>query len=310
MKSVLAILMLVLVVGVCESVSADVIMDSSVPVFPVPGEQDTVPYSFENPDVYEKGKLEIWFGKVNVCDSFVLRCNGETMLIDGGNIGNGKAAVAFLEALGVHHVNYIYNTHHHDDHLEMQIALVSYGKLTADTFLTPYERGFNVKLQRRMEAAVDAQGIEYRVVHDGDTLMLGGKDGALFQFFRWNGSTDPNYSSLFCKITYGDRTALFMADVTGKAQKALAEERPDIPWKSDILKAGHHGYSEQDPRLMKLIDPEFCVITNSRAAKADEQMERLGIPYVLTGNGPVYFWTDGRENWYYNRIPTPNYRSK
>lgn len=284
--------------------AADVIMDTSVPVYPVPGAQNSAPFSFEDPEVYEEGKLEIWFGKVNVCDAFILRCNGETMMIDGGDIGHGKATVAFLRALGVHHVNYLYNTHHHDDHIDMQTALISYGQLTADTFLTPYERGFNVYRQRKMEAAVDAKGVEYRVVHDGDTLRLGGENGALFQFYRWDGSTDPNYSSLFCKITYGERTALLMADVIGKAQKALARDRTDIPWKSDILKAGHHGYSEQDSLLMKLIDPEFCVITNSRNAKADDQMKELGIPFALTGDGTVYFWTDGKENWYYNRIPT------
>ena len=305
LKSIIVFLALVLVLVLSVPVSADVIKDDTLSVYPVEGGAENAPLSFEDPDVFEEGKLEIWFGKVNVCDAMVIRCNGETMMIDGGNKMNREATRAFLKALGVHHVNYLFNTHHHEDHLEAQILLVSTGELTADTFLTPYERGYRAKLQQQIEKAVDAKGIEYRTLHDGDTLKLGGEDGALFQFYRWNGSTNPNYSSMFCKVTYHDRSILLLADVTGLAQEVLVAERTDIDWKSDIMKAGHHGYSKQDSNLMQLIQPEFCVITNSYVAKAINQMESLGIPYTLTANGPVYFWTDGGENWYYNRIPTP-----
>ena len=38
--------------------------------------------------------------------------------------------------------------------------------------------------------------------------------------------------------------------------------------KCDILKAGHHGYTQQDPDLLTMISPELCVIPNSRTGAA------------------------------------------
>ena len=248
--------------------------------------------------------LEIWFAKVSVCDCFAVRCNGKTMLIDGGNRQNGGATRGFLDALGFHRADYIYNTHHHDDHLEMQCSLVRRGEFWAPVFLTPYERDYPVEAQLEMQAAVDAAGIEYRTVRDGDVLDLG---GATVEFHRWLGSTDPNYTSLFAKITYGRRSVWLMADVTGYAQKVLGEERTDIDWDADVLKAGHHGYAEQDFRLLTMMSPELCIITNSLSSgdKCIRQMKRNGIPYLMTNLGTVYMRTDGGDCWYYQQDSTP-----
>ncbi len=248
--------------------------------------------------------LEIWFGKVNVCDCIAVRCEGKTMLIDGGNKPNGGATRGFLNGLHFHRADYIYNTHHHDDHIDMEAALVSRGEFWATTFLTPYERDHPVQRQLAMQQAVDDAGIEYRMVRDGDTLSLG---GATFEFHRWTGSTDPNYSSLFAKVTYKNRSIWLMADVTGLAQQHLAEERKDIDWKADVFKLGHHGYSEQDIHLLRMVDPELCVITNtvSGAKVSIKQLKRNGYPYLLTNFGTIYLYTDGGDHWYYQQDSTP-----
>ena len=221
------------------------------------------------------------------------------MLVDGGAKVASSATYALLDGLGITRVNYLFNTHHHDDHLQMQTIMVSKGRLTADVFLTPYERGYNVQAQRDAEAAMDAAGIEYRVLHDGDSMRLGGENGALLQFYRWLGNTNANYSSMICKITYGDRSAFLMADAISKGQQGLAE-RDDIDWKTDILKAGHHGYTTQEKSLLDRMDPEVCIITNSRLGgqKTGKQMERLGIPHYFTNLGTLYLHTDGEEYWY------------
>ena len=261
------------------------------------------PLSFSHTE--SKPELEIWFGRVSCCDAFVLRCNGETMLIDGGARSTAKASLDFINKLGLTEVDYIFNTHHDDDHLEMQYYLVTHG-FKAKVFLTPYGHNYPNNLQRLMEAAVYNAGIEYRTIGDGNQMHLGGEDGALIEFFRWGGSTNPNFSSVMCKITYGKRTCFLMADVISAAQKALAVERPDIPWKSDILKVGHHGYTVQDKDLLKMISPELCIIPNSPmgGSKTVEQCKRLGYPYLITNLGTVYLHTDGGDCWYYYQDKT------
>lgn len=296
---------------------AQVIFDENAPVFPTRLEDGSfdpaAPAPFFIPALApggqkktdarrDDGLFEIWFGRVNVCDAFILRCNGETMLVDGGTFSTGKAMKYFLDSLGVRGVDYVFNTHHHDDHLGMQKYLLSHG-FYAGEFLTPYERNYPVADQREMERVVDDARIPYHVVHDGDTMRLGGPNGALLQFFRWSGSTNANYASVMCRITYKERSIFLMADVIAKAQKQLAVERSDIPWKSDILKAGHHGYSKQESALLRMIDPAFCVITNSRLGgdATYSQMQKLNIPVALTTQGAIYLHTDGGEDWHYTQ---------
>ncbi len=280
------------------SLSARALVTRDDTMKPLPDADDpAAPQPFSDPTPQDR--LEIWFGRVGVCDAFVIRCNGETMMVDGGNMFYVRHANLFINTIGLTAVDYLFNTHHHDDHIEAMESLVRRDLIKAKVFLTPYPRGFNNSYQKKMEATVDKKGIEYRQLSDGDTLYLGGEDGALFQFFRWDGSTDPNASSMFCKITYKGSSALLMADVIGIAQKTLAATRPDIPWKSDILKAGHHGYTPQDPALLAMISPELCVIPNSRAG-ADacvRQMISSGIPWLVTNGGTIYAVTEGGADW-------------
>ena len=106
---------------------ADVVRDDQLSAFPVKNADGTWaenrPIPFDAEETRE-GMLEIWFGRVSVCDCFILRCNGETMMIDGGMIQHSAGTLYLLENLGITGVNYLFNTHHHDDHLEMQEYLL------------------------------------------------------------------------------------------------------------------------------------------------------------------------------------------
>lgn len=289
----------------CGSVAAEVIFDEELSAFPVRnadgGWAENGPIPFNEEDMGE-GLLEVWFGRVSVCDCIIVRCNGETMMIDGGMIQNSKSSLLLLETLGIDGVDYLFNTHHHDDHLEMQEYLLRKKGFNAGVFFTPYERGHRVERQQKMEKTVDSRGIPFHTLHHGDTMMLGGENGAQITFYRWLGNTNANYSSMMCRIVYGERSMYLMADVTGLAQKELGLHYLDeIPWDSDIFKVGHHGYAKQDTNLLEAISPELCVITNSKqgAEQAVKQFDRLGLKYVNTPLGTVYARTDGGENWYY-----------
>lgn len=290
----------------CTGALAEVRFDETLSAFPVKTEDGWAefgPVPFDEEEQRE-GLLEIWFGRVNVCDCFVLRLNGETMMIDGGTVSHRGATQLLLDKLGITKVDILFNTHHHDDHLEAQEYLLRKEFLDADLFITPYDRGHNVDRQKKMEATVDKRGIPFQTMRHGDSLMFGGEDGALVQFFRWMGSTDANYSSLMCKVTYKERSIYFMADVTGKAQKMLAQESLDtIPWDADIFKVGHHGYAKQDPTLLEAISPDLCIVTNSKqgAEQCMKQLDKAGLKYVNTPSGTIYARTDGGEEWVYTQ---------
>ncbi len=300
MKKLSLLLVVFCMVFQC-SAYGEVLHDKNMRIYPDKNNPSAQPHVFNGQDKHDL--LEIWYVSVSVCDSFIVRCKGETMFIDGGYIKFGKRAkIEIREKMGVEKVRYMFNTHHHADHSDVQRAFLRTGFM-ADTFLTPYERDFNVTNHKVLQSEVDKRNIEYVTVKDGDVLYLGGEDGAKLEFFRWDGSTNANYSSMMLKITYKERSAFFMADVIGKAQTALFEERKDIPWKSDIFKVGHHGYSRQEQGLLQLIDPEICVMTNGRKSgeATYNQIRKLKMPLLMTTVGIIYFSTDGGADWTYNQ---------
>lgn len=307
MKGTRFFLLMLLCLLLMGTANADVLFDETLSAFPVEkaggGYEAFGPLPFDGEDQGE-GLLEIWFGRVSVCDCFVVRCNGETMMIDGGTTSHSEATRLLLDKLHITGVDYLFNTHSHDDHLQAQEYLVRKLGFNAGVFLSPYEVGTGDKLMKKMWATVENRQIPVRTLAHGDTLMLGGEEGALVQFFRWTGSTNLNETSMMCKITYKDRSVYLMADVIGKGQKALVREYMDeIPFDADIFKLGHHGYNRQETEILDAISPELCVVTNSAAGakQAIDQLKGRQMEYRITNAGTIYARTDGGENWYYTQ---------
>lgn len=285
------------------SASAEIVHEENLSAFPYQLEDgawsENAPRPFIDGEMGE-GLLEIWFGRVNVYDCMIVRCNGEVMMIDGGTAGNFALTRNFLAQLGVERVDYMFNTHHHDDHLDAQIRLMRSG-FPVGRFLTPYERNYPVEAQQIAEQTVDKAGIPYCTIRHGETMMLGGENGAQITFYRWLENTNANFSSTMCRIVYGGRSAYFMADVCGDAQQSLGQNYLDvIPWDSDIYKVGHHGYKKQDENILRAVSPELCIITNSVVAAEEciRQFDRLDLDWRITNKGTVYLRTDGGDSWH------------
>lgn len=63
------------------------------------------------------GELHVWFLDVGQADSSLLVCDGQAMLIDGGNVDDASYVVASLEQYGVTSLDYVINTHCDEDHV-------------------------------------------------------------------------------------------------------------------------------------------------------------------------------------------------
>ena len=53
------------------------------------------------------GELHVWFLDVGQADSSLLVCDGQAMLIDGGNVDDASYVVASLEQYGVTSLDYV-----------------------------------------------------------------------------------------------------------------------------------------------------------------------------------------------------------
>ena len=88
-------------------------------------------------------------------DVFILECGGKVMLLDGGAQKHWTKYRDFLREHNMTHVDILFNTHPHDDHLDGQIHMLSSGRLTADVFISPFQKDYNNEYQKKMVALLE-----------------------------------------------------------------------------------------------------------------------------------------------------------
>ncbi len=245
------------------------------------------------------------------CDAFVLECDGETMLLDGGK--NESYLIPFLEEHNMLHPDMIFNSHPHDDHIDAVYNAIRNGRLTTDVFISPFRENYYDAadtFQRRTVKVLAEKGIPYRQILNGEELALG---GARMKVYRYDGDTKkPNGGSITINdmsavlwVRFGDAAILLTADIGGTIQQMLARDYGKEGLKSDILKAPHHGKNAVNGDLLKAVDPKLTILTGKVARTEDcrKQMESNGIEWKRTSYGPITMETDGRD-WYVNQEDT------
>ncbi len=262
-------------------------------------------------DWEERDLLRIWALYALDCDSFVVECGGETMLIDGGNKPKEADLTAFLEEHGWQHLNMIFSTHPHDDHIEAQYNALMHDKITADVFLSPFAEDYKandrLEFQRKTVKVLNEKGIPFRQVSTGDELTLGSAKMVVYRYGKetkkpGGGSMTINDMSAVLWIHFGDSTILLTADIGGTIQKMLAQEFGAEGLKSDILKAPHHGKNAVNAELLKTVDPELVIITGkvTRTETCVNQIKKYGKEWKRTSYGTILMETDGKD-WYVNQ---------
>ena len=61
--------------------------------------------------------LSVHYIDVGQADSILLLCDGQSMLIDGGNVEDSSLVVSYLQDQGITTLDYVVNTHAHEDHV-------------------------------------------------------------------------------------------------------------------------------------------------------------------------------------------------
>ncbi|QTE67307.1 hypothetical protein JNO48_08820 [Clostridiales bacterium] len=239
-------------------------------------------------------------------DAFILQCGGESMIIDGGSKKYWKTMMDYLESLGLSHVNILFNTHPHDDHLEAQIQMVKSGRLTADRFVSPffidYGVGYDkVKYQREMVKVLEDKGIPFVQILPDEELTLG---GARMVLYRYPDGKDANQLSGVLWLHYGDATILLPGDLTGDGERWLVNHYGAEGLKSDILKSPHHGIVRMVPEFLEAVDPALTVITNRRDSNQKAQLDARKYANIWTSMGKVFMETDGKD-WYVTQVKNP-----
>ena len=247
-------------------------------------------------DIPENSNFEVHFIDVGQADSALIECDGETMMIDGGNVADSNVVAAYLKKEDVTELNYVVCSHAHEDHIGGLSGALSVTK--ADNIYAP-KTETNTKAYKNFKKKAEEQNVEIKHPNVGDEIQLGSSTVEFLGPVDENGK-DLNSTSIVLKITYGNTSFLFTGDAESDEEEEILNSGADL--KSTVLKVGHHGSrtSTSYPFLREVM-PQYAVISvekgNSYGHPNEETLSKLsdaGVEVYRTDeSGAIVMTSDG-----------------
>ena len=247
-------------------------------------------------DIPENSNFEVHFIDVGQAESALIECDGETMMIDGGNVADSNVVAAYLKKEDVTELNYVVCSHAHEDHVGGLSGALSVTK--ADNIYAP-KTETNTKAYKNFKKKAEEQNVEIKHPNIGDEIQLGSSTVEFLGPVDENGK-DLNSTSIVLKITYGNTSFLFTGDAESDEEEEILNSGADL--KSTVLKVGHHGSrtSTSYPFLREVM-PQYAVISvekgNSYGHPNEETLSKLsdaGVEVYRTDeSGDIVMTSDG-----------------
>ena len=241
--------------------------------------------------------LTVHYIDVGQADCILLECDGQFLLIDGGNREDGQLVVSYLEQQGVEELTAVVCTHAHEDHvggLPSVLAVYPTAAVYAPT------KTYASKVFDDFVYYTDQQRLEITIPAPGDTLTLG--SAGLTVLGPVKSYAETNDTSIVLKAEYGEISFLFTGDMEIAAENDMLDYGMDV--RADVLKVGHHGSDTSTGyRFLYEVDPDYGVISvgegNTYGHPNEEPLSRLkqaGVTLLRTDKlGTIVAKTDGVE---------------
>ena len=244
--------------------------------------------------------MTVHFIDVGQADCALVECDGEFMIIDGGNVGDGQMVVSYLKQMGVETLEAVVCSHAHEDHVGGLPAVLSV--FDAETVYAPVT-GYDTKVFRDFVSKTEANAGKITVPAPGDQFHLGSATCTVLGPVKEY--EDPNHTSIVLKVSYGDSDFLFTGDSeVGPENDMIDYWGQNFNWEMEVLKVGHHGSDTSSGyRFVYEVSPTYGVISvgedNDYGHPHEEPLSRLkdaGLLIFRTDYlGHVIARTDGKE---------------
>ena len=240
--------------------------------------------------------LTVHYLDVGQADCILLQCDGANMLIDGGNVEDSDLVVAYLLDQDVTYLDYVVNTHAHEDHvggLPGVLAVFETGSVWCPV------KEYSSKCFRDFLHYADQQNLELVCPEPGSTYDLGSAVVTVLGPVR--DDYDTNNSSIVLRVDYGATSFLFTGDAEIQAEDDILNAGYDVS--ATVLKVGHHGSETSSGyRWLRAASPAYAVIQvgtdNSYGHPHEAAMSRLrdaeAEVYRTDFQGHIVCYSDGR----------------
>ena len=267
----------------------------SIPSFgglPDPLRQDT-------PTTLAEGSVEVHFIDVGQGESILILAPEKTVLIDGGDNGQGPTVLRYLSARGVRSIDILIATHPHADHIgglidvvqQLPISTVIMPEVPDD--LVPTTRTYTNFLMALLESGLSITPAVAGEVHD-----LGG-GAALTILAPVRDYSRLNDMSVVSRLEFGEISFLFTGDIEIAAEHDLATAGGI---RSDVLNLAHHGSRTSTTQIfLDAVNPSIAVIAcgldnphGHPHRTVMERLEAMDIHILRTDfDGSIVIVTDG-----------------
>ncbi|WP_171650860.1 ComEC/Rec2 family competence protein [Paenibacillus foliorum] len=258
-----------------------------------------------------KGQLTIRYfhlaGKDLTGDSFLITTpDGKTMLVDAGLPEVGQQVVDYLNKLGIDTLDIALNTHPHIDHIG-GFATVAKEKQINTFYMVnlPYTKS---SAYNNAIAPLDAKQVPKKTLEEGDVFQLGNDvrfevlsppKGELPDSVKTFSAQEINDYSMVLRMTYGDRTFLFTADIYKHRETELTSSKWKEKLKSDMMDIPHHGSetTSSSEAFLQAVSPQIVIMSqnNFQSPNLKERLEKKGVKVYSTGlHGNILLHSDGK----------------
>ena len=241
--------------------------------------------------------LHIYFLDVGQGDAAIILCDGEAMMIDGGDSKHSSFIYSFLRnKLELEEIKIMVASHPHADHAGGLAAALN--ACSVGVLYTPVNE-YNTKTWHSVIKYAEAQGTPILIPEPGEQLVLGDATVDILGPIWY--SSNMNDLSLIIKITYGSTSFLFTGDAEWDEEHDLIEAGIDMS--ADVLKVAHHGSDSSTSYVfLREVAPTYAVISVSKESQYghphSETLSRLAdagvIVYRTDLQGTIECVSDGK----------------
>ena len=245
--------------------------------------------------VSEGDSMKVVFFEIGKADAFLIYNSGATILIDAGEAESAEDILKYMDKKELGTIDYFFITHFDKDHVGGASRIME-NKDVKQIYTSNYPKSSGE--YANFKSAVNKKKVPASVLREDTSFDIAGIKIAVDAPLQDVYDEDPsNNSSLIIRISYGEKSFLFMGDAMGERIKEYNATEPEI---CSVIKMPHHGeYLPGLDELLKKTQPKFAVITSSKELKEAEETNQTlkdhNVQIYKTRKGRVIIETDGKD---------------